>query len=227
MKKFMLTCATLLLAIVAQAQFFGFPQTERRIKLYSEPIVGLNDLFVGDEGFVTFELINDSQQTYDGPVYLRIFERGVSHQVLACPRIKMKPGRIYRITAAFPTDRLAPFVRYAISFEYIEDHQIVPIASFEGKRPENFILRAAIINRPPAKSPYKPRVIDIPKDKYRPMSRDIEDAVRRRDNRYDYHYRAIPPRSDNRPQPTPNNNRPTERPAERNNSDANRSGSRL
>ena len=223
MKKFMLTCATLLLAIVAQAQFFGFPQTERRIKLYSEPIVGLNDLFVGDEGFVTFELINDSHLTYDGPIYLRIFERGVSHQVLACPKIKMKPGRIYRITAAFPTDRLAPFVRYAISFEYIEDHQIVPIASFEGKRPENFILRAAIINRPPAKSPYKPRVIDIPKDKYRPMSRDIEDAVRRRDNRYDYHYRAIPPRSDNRPQPTPNNNRPTER----NNSDANRSGSRL
>ncbi|MBR4302614.1 MAG: hypothetical protein IKT80_03500 [Bacteroidaceae bacterium] len=223
MKKFMLTCATLLLAIVAQAQFFGFPQTERRIKLYSEPIVGLNDLFVGDEGFVTFELINDSHLTYDGPIYLRIFERGVSHQVLACPKIKMKPGRIYRITATFPTDRLAPFVRYAISFEYIEDHQIVPIASFEGKRPENFILRAAIINRPPAKSPYKPRVIDIPKDKYRPMSRDIEDAVRRRDNRYDYHYRAIPPRSDNKPQPAPNNNRPTER----NNSDTNRSGSRL
>ena len=223
MKKFMLTCATLLLAIVAQAQFFGFPQTERRIKLYSEPIVGLNDLFVGDEGFVTFELINDSHLTYDGPIYLRIFERGVSHQVLACPKIKMKPGRIYRITATFPTDRLAPFVRYAISFEYIEDHQIVPIASFEGKRPENFILRAAIINRPPAKSPYKPRVIDIPKEKYRPMSRDIEDAVRRRDNRYDYHYRAIPPRSDNRPQSAPNNNRPTER----NNSDANRSGSRL
>lgn len=219
----MLTCATLLLAIVAQAQFFGFPQTERRIKLYSEPIVGLNDLFVGDEGFVTFELINDSHLTYDGPIYLRIFERGVSHQVLACPKIKMKPGRIYRITATFPTDRLAPFVRYAISFEYIEDHQIVPIASFEGKRPENFILRAAIINRPPAKSPYKPRVIDIPKDKYRPMSRDIEDAVRRRDNRYDYHYRAIPPRSDNKPQPAPNNNRPTER----NNSDTNRSGSRL
>ena len=223
MKKFMLTCATLLLAIVAQAQFFGFPQTERRIKLYSEPIVGLNDLFVGDEGFVTFELINDSHLTYDGPIYLRIFERGVSHQVMACPKIKMKPGRIYRITATFPTDRLAPFVRYAISFEYIEDHQIVPIASFEGKRPENFILRAAIINRPPAKSPYKPRVIDIPKDKYRPMSRDIEDAVRRRDNRYDYHYRAIPPRSDNKPQPAPNNNRPTER----NNSDTNRSGSRL
>jgi len=223
MKKFMLTCATLLLAIVAQAQFFGFPQIERRIKLYSEPLIGLNDLFVGDEGFVTFELINDSHLTYDGPIYLRIFERGVSHQVLACPKIKMKPGRIYRITATFPTDRLAPFVRYAISFEYIEDHQIVPIASFEGKRPENFILRAAIINRPPAKSPYKPRVIDIPKEKYRPMSRDIEDAVRRRDNRYDYHYRAIPPRSDNRPQPAPNNNRPTER----NNSDASRSGNRL
>lgn len=223
MKKFMLTCATLLLAIVAQAQFFGFPQTERRIKLYSEPIVGLNDLFVGDEGFVTFELINDSHLTYDGPIYLRIFERGVSHQVLACPKIKMKPGRIYRITATFPTDRLAPFVRYAISFEYIEDHQIVPIASFEGKRPENFILRAAIINRPPAKSPYKPRVIDIPKEKYRPMSRDIEDAVRRRDNRYDYHYKAIPPRSDNRPQPAPNNNRPTER----NNNDTGRTGSRL
>lgn len=223
MKKFMLTCATLLLAIVAQAQFFGFPQIERRIKLYSEPLIGLNDLFVGDEGFVTFELINDSHLTYDGPIYLRIFERGVSHQVLACPKIKMKPGRIYRITATFPTDRLAPFVRYAISFEYIEDHQIVPIASFEGKRPENFILRAAIINRPPAKSPYKPRVIDIPKEKYRPMSRDIEDAVRRRDNRYDYHYRAIPPRSNNRPQPAPNNNRPTER----NNSDASRSGNRL
>lgn len=223
MKKFMLTCATLLLAIVAQAQFFGFPQIERRIKLYSEPLIGLNDLFVGDEGFVTFELINDSHLTYDGPIYLRIFERGVSHQVLACPKIKMKPGRIYRITATFPTDRLAPFVRYAISFEYIEDHQIVPIASFEGKRPENFILRAAIINRPPAKSPYKPRVIDIPKDKYRPMSRDIEDAVRRRDNRYDYHYRAIPPRSDNRPQPAPNNNRPTER----NNNDTDRTGSRL
>ena len=50
MKRVLLTCATLLFAIVAQAQFFGFPQTERRIKLYSEPIVGLNDLFVGDEG---------------------------------------------------------------------------------------------------------------------------------------------------------------------------------
>ena len=225
MKKVILTCATLLFAIVAQAQFFGFPQTERRIKLYSEPIVGLNDLFVGDEGYVTFELINDSQLTYNGPIYIRIFERGHSHQVLACPQIKMKPGRVYRITSTFPTDRLAPFIRYAISFEYIEDNQFAHIASFEGRRPVNFTLRAAVINRPPVKAPHKPKVISMPKEKYRPMSRDIEDPVRIRENRGNryYNYRNAPARDNNRPENQPGYNQPNER----RENNGNRTGSRL
>ena len=89
MKRLLLTFATVLITIAAQAQFFGFPQTERRIKLYSEPIIGLDNLFVGDEGFVTFEIINDDILTYQGPIYIRIFERGHSYQVLACEHIKM------------------------------------------------------------------------------------------------------------------------------------------
>lgn len=224
MRKLLLTCVTVLFAIVAQAQYFGFPQTERRIKLYSEPIVGLNDLFVGDEGFVTFEIINDSHLTYDGPIFIRIFERGHSHQVLACERIKMKPGRVYRVTSSFPTDRLAPFVRYAISFEYIEDNQIVHIASFGGKRPENFTLRAAVINRPPARSPFKPKIVSMPKEKYRPLSRDYYDPVRIRESRgNDYYYRTTPSQRNSGQYNSPNSNSQTER----NNNNESRTGSRL
>ena len=223
MRRVILTFATVLFALAAQAQFFAFPQSERRIKLYSEPIIGLNDLFVGDEGYVTFEIINDSHLTYQGPIYLRIFERGHSHQVLACKNIKMKPGRIYRITTTFPTDRLAPFVRYAISFEYIEDNQIVSIANYEGRRPTNFTLRAAVINRPPAKAPHRDGIVSMEKDKYRPIPRDHSDAVRVRDDRGRKDYRPAPPRENNRPGPQPGNNHP----AERRNNLPERSGSRL
>ena len=126
---------------------------------------------------------------------------------------------------AFPTDRLAPFIRYAISFEYIEDNQFAHIASFEGRRPVNFTLRAAVINRPPVKAPHKPKVISMPKEKYRPMSRDIEDPVRIRENRGNryYNYRNAPARDNNRPENQPGYNQPNER---RENS-GNRTGSRL
>ena len=221
MKRLLLTFATVLITIAAQAQFFGFPQTERRIKLYSEPIIGLDNLFVGDEGFVTFEIINDDILTYQGPIYIRIFERGHSYQVLACEHIKMKPGRIYRITTTFPTDRLAPFVRYAISFEYIEDNQITSIANYKGNRAENFTLRAAVINRPPKKSPHKAKVVAIPKEKYKPLSRDHSDPVRIRENRDTPPNRVMPPTS-NRREPLPNN-----RPADRRPNNQERTGTRL
>ena len=163
MKKFLIICAVLLAAISAQAQFVSYPRFGRNLKMSSNPVLGLEGLHVGDEGYVKFEVSNLGDSIYTGPIYLRIVEREHSAQVLAAKKIKIKPGQTYSITTVFPTERLHPYARYYVAFEYNEDGHTVPMGFTEAKPLDSFMLLPEIINNPPKKAPVKAKVKEVKK----------------------------------------------------------------
>ena len=163
MKRFLYLCIILLCATVAHAQFVSFPSFGKNLKMSSDLVLGLKGLSVGDEGYVTFEVTNQGDSIYTGPVYLRIVEREHSVQVLAAKKIKIKPGRTYSITTVFPTDRLRPYARYFVAFEYDENGHTVPMGFTEAKPLQDFMLLPEIINSVPKKSPVKAKVKEVKK----------------------------------------------------------------
>lgn len=163
MKRTIVLFAAFLVCLCAQAQFVSFPSFGRNLKMSSDPVLGLEGLHVGDEGYVTFEVTNTGDSIYTGPIYLRIVEREHSVQVLAAKKIKFKPGRTYSVTTVFPTDRLHPFARYYVAFEYNEDGHTVPMGFTEAKPLESFMLLPEIINNPPTKAPVKSKVKEVKK----------------------------------------------------------------
>ena len=108
----------IVLVSVCNAQFFRFTNFGDDIKLTSEPKIGLDGLSVGDEGYVIFSIINNGETTYTGPLYIRLFNPERSHQVLACKKNKLKPGKEYVITTVFSTEQI-PHVFQV--FEYDEN----------------------------------------------------------------------------------------------------------
>ena len=118
---------------------------------------------MGDEGYVTFEVTNQGDSIYVGPIYLRIVEREHSVQVLAAKKIKIKPGKTYSITTVFPTDRLRPYARYFVAFEYDENGHTVPMGFTEAKPLQDFMLLPEIINSTPKKAPVKAKVKEVKK----------------------------------------------------------------
>lgn len=163
MKRTIVLFAAILVCLCTQAQFVSFPSFGRNLKMSSDPVLGLEGLHVGDEGYVTFEVTNTGDSIYTGPIYLRIVEREHSVQVLAAKKIKIKPGRTYSVTTVFPTDRLHPFSRYYVAFEYNEDGHTVPMGFTEAKPLESFMLLPEIINNPPTKAPVKSKVKEVKK----------------------------------------------------------------
>ena len=154
----MLLCAT-----VAHAQFVSFPSFGKNLKMSSDPVLGLKGLSVGDEGYVTFEVTNQGDSIYVGPIFLRIVEREHSFQVMAVKKIKIKPGKTYRITTVFPTERFQPYARYFVAFEYNENGHTVPMGFTDAKPLKSFMLLPEIINNPPKKSPVKAKVREVKK----------------------------------------------------------------
>lgn len=165
MKKFLLICIALVASLYSQAQFVSFPNFGRNIKMCSDPELGLKGLSVGDEGYVTFQVTNQGDSVYSGPIYLRIIEREHSVQVLAAKKIKIKPGRTYSITTVFSTIRLHPYARYYVAFEYNEDGHTVPMGFTEPKPLESFMLLPEIINATPKKAPVKSKVKEVKETK--------------------------------------------------------------
>ena len=163
MKKFLVMCVALIAFVAAQAQFISFPNFGRNIKMCSDPEIGLRGLSVGDEGYVTFEVTNQGDSTYVGPIFLRIVEREHSVQVMAVKKIKIKPGKTYRITTVFSTERLHPYARYFVAFEYNENGHTVPMGFTEEKPLKSFMLLPEIINNSPKKSPIKAKVKEVKK----------------------------------------------------------------
>lgn len=163
MKRTLIILAAFLVCLCAQAQFVSFPSFGRNLKMSSDPVLGLEGLHVGDEGYVTFEVTNTGDSIYTGPIYLRIVEREHSVQVLAAKKIKFKPGRTYSVTTVFPTDRLHPFARYYVAFEYNENGHTVPMGFTEAKPLESFMLLPEIINDPSRKAPVKSKVKEVKK----------------------------------------------------------------
>ena len=101
---------------------------------------------------------NQGDSIYVGPIYLRIMEREHSFQVMAVKKIKIKPGKTYRITTVFPTDRFQPYARYFVAFEYNENGHTVPMGFTDAKPLKSFMLLPEIINNPPKKAPVKAKV---------------------------------------------------------------------
>ncbi|MBO6078160.1 MAG: hypothetical protein J6P66_05310 [Bacteroidaceae bacterium] len=163
MKRTLILLAAFLVCLCAQAQFVSFPSFGRNLKMSSDPVLGLEGLHVGDEGYVTFEVTNTGDSIYTGPIYLRVVEREHSVQVLAAKKIKFKPGRSYSVTTVFPTDRLHPFARYYVAFEYNENGHTVPMGFTEAKPLESFMLLPEIINNPSRKAPVKSKVKEVKK----------------------------------------------------------------
>jgi hypothetical protein len=161
MKKLFFLLLTLFIATVSYAQFISFPSFGKDLKMSGDPVMGLEGLHVGDEGYVTFLVTNQGDSTYVGPIYLRIVEREHSVQVLATKKIKIKPGRTFSITTVFPTDRLHPFARYFVGFEYNENGHTVPMGFTEAKPLESFMLMPAIINSPEKKAPVKAKIKEV------------------------------------------------------------------
>ena len=165
MKKLFSLLLTAMIAVTVNAQFISFPRFGRNLKMCSDPVLGLEGLHVGDEGFVTFEVTNEGDSLYVGPIYLRIVERESSAQVLAAKKIKIKPGQTYSITTVFSTERLNPYARYFVGFEYDEDGHTVPMGFTEAKPLESFMLLPTIINAPRKKTQVKTKIKDIKKKK--------------------------------------------------------------
>ena len=163
MKKYLSFLLTALITLSVHAQFISFPNFGRNLKMSGDPVLGLEGLSVGDEGYVRFQVTNEGDSIYTGPVYLRIVEREHSVQVLAAKKLKIKPGQTYSITTVFPTDRLHPYARYYVGFEYNEDGHTVPMGFTEAKPLESFMLLPAIINNPQKKAPVKAKVKEIKK----------------------------------------------------------------
>ena len=163
MKKLYFLLLTALITVSANAQFISFPSFGKNLKMCSDPILGLEGLHVGDEGYVTFQVTNQGDSIYVGPVFLRIVERESSAQVLAAKKLKIKPGQTFTITTVFPTDRLHPYARYFVGFEYNENGHTVPMGFTEAKPLESFMLLPAIINNPEKKAPVKPRIREVKK----------------------------------------------------------------
>ena len=163
MKKLFSLLLTVMIATAVNAQFVSFPRFGRNLKMSSDPVLGLDGLCVGDEGYVTFHVTNQGDSVYTGPIYLRIIEREHSVQVLAVEKKKIKPGRTYSITTVFPTDLLHPYARYYVGFEYNEDGHTVPMGFTEAKPLQSFMLLAPIINNPQKKAPVKARIKEIKK----------------------------------------------------------------
>jgi hypothetical protein len=161
MRKLFALCVVAMMAITVQAQFISFPRFGRNLKMSSDPVLGLRGLHVGDEGYVTFNVTNEGDSTYVGPIYLRIIEREHSVQVLAAKKIKIKPGKTFSITTVFSTERLNPYARYHVGFEYDEDGHTVPMGFTEAKPLQNFMLLPAIINSPEKKSPVKAKIKEV------------------------------------------------------------------
>ena len=148
----------IVLVSVCNAQFFRFPNFGDDIKLTSEPKIGLDGLSVGDEGYVIFSIINNGETTYTGPLYIRLFNPERSHQVLACKKNKLKPGKEYVITTVFSTEQMEPFSMYFIGFEYDENETLVPMAQIDPKPLKSFMLLQPIINAQGKKSPVKAKI---------------------------------------------------------------------
>lgn len=146
------------LAIVCNAQPMNFPRFGNALKLTIEPVCGLDGLAVGDEGYVSFRIRNESESIYTGPLYLRLFNREHSHQVLVNRKNKFKPGKEYVITTVFPTDLLEAYTMYYIGFEFDEDGHTIPMAQVNPKPLKSFMLLQPVINAPARKSPVKPRI---------------------------------------------------------------------
>ena len=163
MRRILFLCIAFIAAVSAQAQFVSFPSFGKNIKMSSDPVLGLDNLHVGDEGYVTFEVTNEGDSVYVGPIFLRIVERESSAQVLAAKKIKIKPGQTYSITTVFSTERLHPFARYYVAFEYNENGHTVPMGFTESKPLESFMLLPEIINNPPKKASVKAKIKEVKK----------------------------------------------------------------
>lgn len=163
MKKIFSLLLTVLVAVSANAQFISFPSFGKNLKMCSDPELGLEGLHVGDEGYVKFEVTNEGDSIYVGPVFLRIVERESSAQVLAVRKLKIKPGQTFSITTVFPTDRLHPYARYFVGFEYNEGGHTVPMGFTEAKPLESFMLLPEIINSSPRKAPVRAKVKEVKK----------------------------------------------------------------
>lgn len=163
MRKLFSLLLTAIIAVSANAQFISFPNFGRNLKMSSDPVLGLEGLHVGDEGYVTFEVTNEGDSLYTGPIFLRIVEREHSAQVLAAKKIKIKPGQTYSITTVFSTERLNPYARYFVGFEYNEDGHTVPMGFTEAKPLKVFMLLPAIINSPEKKAPVKAKIKEVKK----------------------------------------------------------------
>ena len=161
MKRVSILLLALLIAGAVHAQFINFPSFGKDLKMSGDPVMGLEGLHVGDEGYVTFLVTNQGDSTYVGPIYLRIVEREHSVQVLATKKIKIKPGKTFSITTVFPTDRLRPFARYFVGFEYNENGHTVPMGFTETKPLESFMLMPTIINSPEKKAPVKAKIKEV------------------------------------------------------------------
>ena len=163
MKKLFSLLLTAMIAVSVNAQFISFPSFGKNLKMCSDPVLGLDGLHVGDEGYVTFQVTNEGDSLYVGPVYLRIVEREHSAQVLAAKKLKIKPGQTYSITTVFSTERLNPYARYFVSFEYNENGHTVPMGFTEPKPLKDFMLLPAIINNPEKKAPVKAKIKEVKK----------------------------------------------------------------
>ena len=163
MKKLFSLLLAAMIAVSVNAQFISFPSFGKNLKMCSDPILGLDGLHVGDEGYVTFEVTNQGDSIYTGPIFLRIVERESSAQVLAAKKIKIKPGQTYCITTVFPTERLKPFARYFVGFEYNEYGHTVPMGFTEAKPLQDFMLLPTVINQPEKKAPVKAKIKPVKK----------------------------------------------------------------
>jgi len=163
MKKLFSLLLTVFITVTVHAQFVSFPSFGKDIKMCSDAVIGLKGLYVGDEGYVTFQVVNEGDSTYIGPVYLRIIERESSVQVLAAKKLKIKPGQTFSITTVFSTATMKPYTRYFVGFEYNENGHTVPMGFTEAKPLESFMLQPAIINNPEKKAPVKARIKEIKK----------------------------------------------------------------
>ena len=163
MKKLITLLFASVLTVVCSAQLMNFPQFGKDLKLTIEPFLGTEGLAVGDEAYVSYRVRNEGESVYTGPLYLRLFNREESHQVLVSRKNKLKPGKEYVITTVFPTERLEAYNMYFVGFEYDEDGHTIPMGQANPKPLKSFMLLQPVINAPVRKAPVKARIKEYKK----------------------------------------------------------------
>ncbi|MCQ2111415.1 MAG: hypothetical protein MJY79_07980, partial [Bacteroidaceae bacterium] len=192
-----------------QSYYYEVPVQQTNLEVYGDPFVQYEGRYIGDQCYVTFKVINTTNLTYRGPIYLRITEPMHSFRVLAAQSVRLKPGRIYEITATFNTADLYHGVEYRLAFEYRDGNRLIRMSDYLEYTHPHFVLAPPPAHYTPYRTPARTRAVVIRREVPKPRMQ-----------------KPAPPREQPRPMTYPQGNRQNTTTTRRDNTTGTSTGTR-